>query len=243
MDFADVQTLVPGYVSPFYREADINLQNLDQEPTTPIPSTSGHSNSFPPLVNVSNRPSISFIIRPASGLTGRVYSRLIEQKNAINIPVLVEGPYGGMSKAVEEADEIVAFAGGIGITTILGYLTAYIASFPKSPGREMRATKLKIFWSVRESSLVEVFKSHLPPDVLLTERNVDITIVCKEMGDRRLNCEDILDRELSGKETIKRLAVLVCGPGKMADEIRAIVAEFRGYNYIKVSLVEESFGW
>lgn len=228
----------------------INLQMLPYGSTTPGRTSSIRTDLSSSVLHGSNKHSISFIIRPESGLTRRLQSRLLLQRRSLSLPVLIEGPYGHTLTDIKEADIILAFAGGIGITCILGYLTAYMSSFPDNLGEiepvrrlKKQTQRMKIFWAVREQSLVEAFKSQLPSEELLTERNVALAISCRDNGDPRLNCSEALRQGLQSTRANQKLTVLICGPGRMADEIRSCVVESSGPEYARVQLVEESFAW
>ncbi|KAI9740902.1 MAG: hypothetical protein M1818_004508 [Claussenomyces sp. TS43310] len=182
-----------------------------------------------------DKPSISFLIRPSAGLTKSLHTRLNGSiYSPISLPVLIEGPYGGISPAAASADTIICFARGIGITSILSYLGAYLRSYSNLPygkpvgesvsRRGMHAQRFVIYWSVYEASLVDAVRRQLPPLDLLWERNVDLTILCAQNGDHRLDVGATVRGELEGTQRCGqgcRTTMLVCGPGDFADDVRA----------------------
>ncbi|KAH7379091.1 hypothetical protein BKA64DRAFT_243741 [Cadophora sp. MPI-SDFR-AT-0126] len=124
-------------------KANIELSNM----------SSGHQNG----ASMSSKPSVTFIIRPKHGLTKTLHSRLLQDSRKSlqvkNITALVEGPYGSSPLAhFHNADTIVAIAGGIGITAILGYLQMYLSS--KQPSGEGRETALRKRRGVRATRFV-----------------------------------------------------------------------------------------
>ena len=74
--------------------------------------------------SLSTNASLSFVIRPCSGITKWLRATFISEKRTLSIPVLLEGPYGGCPADVFASQTIIAFAGGVGITGVLGYIHA-----------------------------------------------------------------------------------------------------------------------
>ena len=221
------------------RSPDVELQPVGHGTKQEIPAD-----------RQSDASCLSFIIRPGTGMTGRLYSRLLKQAAPVHIPVLLEGPYGFESTAFKDADVLLAFAGGIGITSILGYLNAYLSSASNTGGRDgsiklkgMRAQRMVIRWAVRESSLVEAIVPQIPGELLLRNHNMDTIISCGQRGDPRLDFRGILREEIQGSSGYSKFAIVVCGPGRMADEIRSNVVELKEIDNGRVELIEEVFAW
>lgn len=189
------------------------------------------------------QPSISFLIRPSLGLTHRLHSHLLSQSSTpFSLPVLIEGPYGGAPPAIAAVDTVLCIAGGIGITSILSYLHAYLDTFIDggltTRTKSMRAARFVIYWAVREGSLVDTILAQLPTADILSQRGVEFTIACSQMGDQRLDLAAVVGEEIE-RMGRGRLAVVVCGPAGMADDVRSVVGRGAG----KVELVVEKFGW
>jgi predicted ferric reductase len=198
-----------------------------------------------PAPAITSKPSISFIIRPEGGLTRHIYNRLSndgKKRISAKFPVLVEGPYGSAPKTkFQSADTIIAVAGGIGITSLLGYLELYLS------GEKKKATRFCLFWSVREESLIRAIKSQLGDLEALRRKGVEITITCTEEGDeqsRRMDVGAVVRGEVMSEGKVGRKACVVsCGPGGMADEVRKAVVGSIGKMGVSVELVEEAFCW
>jgi predicted ferric reductase len=198
-----------------------------------------------PVPIVSSKPSISFIIRPEGGLTRRVYDRLNsdgKKRKSASLPVLIEGPYGSTPKTkFQTADTIIAVAGGIGITSLLGYLELYLSSEKKA------ATKFCLFWSVREQSLIRAIKSQLGDFEMLRGKGVEITIAWTGEGDeqsRRIDIDTTVGGEVMSEGRVgRKVCVVSCGPGGMSDEVRKAVVGSIGKMGVSVELVEEAFCW
>ena len=207
-----------------------------------------------------SRPSISFILRPEQGLTQHIHSRLVkDSKRTISksIAVIAEGPYGSPPMtSLQNADTILAIAGGIGIASIIGYLNLYLTTLRSFDSDEEnsrqsrdrgRATRFLLFWSSREKSLIAAIKSQLEDLDVLRRKGVELTIVCtgeNDANDRRLDVRSIVTGELESEGNVgRKVCVVSCGPGVMADTVRAAVVRSIGKRGVDVKLVEEAFGW
>lgn len=204
----------------------------------------------------TSRPSVSFIIHPEHGLTRSLHKRLLKgNKKTIwkSLPVFVEGPYGSApSNSLRKAETILAIAGGIGITSILGYLKLYLSSLSVHPENERscrrsgRASRFVLFWSAREESLITAIKSELADADELRRRGIELTVVCTGQGGNgeRLNITQVVSDELESAQNAERSVCIVsCGPGGMADDVRATVVRCNGENGADVELIEDAFGW
>lgn len=94
---------------------------------------------------------LEVLLKARAGLTRKLYNALDEQNclsdHPVTIPVYVEGPYGN-SAPVKYYQEGLFFAGGIGITGVIGYVEEMAIanssdSFPKI---------IRLFWAIRSQS-------------------------------------------------------------------------------------------
>lgn len=70
--------------------------------------------------------SLVFYIRPRAGFTARL-ARHAESHPGAKVPVLLDGPYGGVDmRKLESSDRLVVFAGGSGAGWVLPFVTAFI---------------------------------------------------------------------------------------------------------------------
>jgi predicted ferric reductase len=229
-------------------ENAIELQTLE---------TANHQmpNSGP---SAPNKPSISFIIRPGTGLTRSLQNRLLKRSKMTMSAVFIEGPYGSADAAsLRKADTIVAVAGGIGITCILGYLNLYLTSLcaippddeTAVPRKRGRSSRFVLFWSAREESLITAIKSQLADAEELRRKGVEVNIVSTGEADdgqsaERLDISEVIRGELgSERNTGRNVCVVSCGPGGMADVVRAAVVRNIGKNGVDVGLIEDVFAW
>ncbi len=245
---------IAGWNNSAVSQIETSLDEISSSPTRPHTST---DNSTEPIIELqdiplgtahlhvsaaSQKPSISFIVRPEHGLTRHLHHRLLKS-NTAKISVLVEGPYGSApSTKLHNADTIFAIAGGIGITSILGYLELYLSS--QNTTKKGKMTRFILFWTVREKSLITAVESQIGDIERLKEKGVDVRIVCTGTGEGRVDVRDVVGREVEteGSEG-RRVCVVCCGPGALSDGVRAAVVKCVGKRGVSVDLVEEAFCW
>lgn len=223
------------------------------------------------------------------GLTKQLRSQVAAgDSNTDNIQqfgIWVEGPYGS-HHPVHKYDEIVIFAGGVGITGVYGY-----ASTIKKQSE--RQQKIYLHWVIADSQPLEWFGEYIDylkdddrfevtihitkrpeggiveettqeketpgssecPSEDSSEQRVDIIgdggyskksseslekgIITKSF--QRPSCYDLTQSHIS---TCKgSSAYVVCGPGKMNDEIRKSIADNIENANGRVDYFEESYSW
>lgn len=190
--------------------------------------------------------SISFIIRPEHGLTQHLHRYLVQAGNTpvrpITVPVWIEGPYGLTTLESDfcDADTVLALAGGIGITSILGYLKVHLAAIGQQETRKeigKKSRRFILFWSAREESLIKAVRSQLGDIGALRNKGVELRIFCTASTEgERVSIQELVRGEVrNGSQTFKeggsrrvKLCVLSCSPGTMADLVRAAVVDRRG---------------
>ncbi|XMA10829.1 hypothetical protein WAI453_003620 [Rhynchosporium graminicola] len=192
------------------------------------------------------RPSITFLIRPMKGLTSFVQRDLsVNPSELTYLPLTLEGPYGHTID-LSYADSILCIGGGIGITALLSYIQFFVeARRALSPA--IKASRLVLAWSHREREFAGIVRSMLPVDAkalgvefLWTCTGVDAAKREEGVGIGRLDISAVLEAEVG---SVKRLAVLVCAPGGLADEVRRQVVRLHGQGGTRIDLHEDSFTW
>lgn len=168
--------------------------------------------------SLSGRPTrgVTFFVKKSLGLTSHL------QKYATNnsaVRVLLDGPY--KSRPLKEmlvSDRLVLIGGGIGITAILPLAKVH--------------HNVKLYWSVKNDA-AGLIREIEPTTYLIREKEIRI-------GDR-LNVEEILRREAD--EGWGTVAVVVCGPGGMCDDVRAVVSKLGRERKTTFKLEVEAFSW
>ena len=191
---------------------------------------------------------ISFLIRPGGGITKKLRERLARAGSSLSLPILIEGPYGSSTTKVFASESILAFAGGVGITGVLGHLNHHIAMqrasrSPASGQGLFRVRKFSLFWTVKSRLELEALQPFLPDEATAQDAGIELQIVCTERGDQRLEWRDEIAKEKRAMDKSHSLCVLVCGPPVMADEIRRAVVKEHGSTGARIELVPEVFAW
>ncbi|KAF3384099.1 Ferric reductase transmembrane component 3, partial [Talaromyces pinophilus] len=226
-------------------DSTMELQNISLNPQSPS-------------ILDSTEPSISFIIRPEHGLTRYLHRALLSAGKTAgrtrSVPVWIEGPYGAtaLDPNFRDADTMVAFAGGIGITSVLGYLKAHLTAAEQDLRKEL-GKRFVLVWSAREDSLIQAVSSHFGDLTVLGAKGVELRISCTSSGEgaHRVDVKELLRDEIRNESQRSRnngsrrrkLCVLSCGPGRMADAVRAAVVGSVGTEGVVVSLAEDAFCW
>ncbi|KAF4475845.1 FRE1-ferric (and cupric) reductase [Fusarium agapanthi] len=161
------------------------------------------------VVSATEGRSTVFYARVRTGMTKKLASRVSgQQSEALRLRAIVEGPYhhsGDISPQLPHCKDILCIAGGIGITACLPYL------------RQGASGNTKLFWSSRKKGLITA----LTPALADLPRSVKVETVAGE----RLDLRGILTQELIGAPDDGALAIVMCGPPGMADEVRRDIVE------------------
>ena len=197
--------------------------------------------------------TMTFLIRPYDGFTARLRDVAARSKGpeAASARVVVDGPYGH-TQPLQTFENILFVVGGSGIVVPLSYLDVL--------SRSARVKSIRIVWAVRELSFaVDVARKDIGETVDGEKVSVDIYITRLEDGGEdaslserwpkgarplpgRPNVRDEVEDAVMGAEGA-RLAVVACGPGKMADDARRAVVDAIGKGGSQVEYFEESFTW
>lgn len=219
--------------------------DLDKAESPPIgyamstPTHMAASLDKPPLR--PRKTGVTLFIKKQKGLTAKLAAL---NTGEAGIPVMMEGSYNEEVTFMQENhlqptpdyQNIVCFAGGVGITGVLPFLD-------KFGGLTSHGSK-RLFWGVRSMPLVYAVEDMLGAyaGAQGSERrwgDIDVSISFGRFSIRSA-LQEYLDQASGG--TI----VVVCGPANMADQVRMIVSNMaknpaRGKTPLK--LVVESFTW
>lgn len=204
------------------------------------------------------------------GITRHTKQYLMKQKeNASRIGVWVEGPYGS-NHPVHKYDEIVMFAGGIGITGVY----CYAQSLRKKSTRQQ---KIYLNWVIPDTRPLEWFEEYL--EYLREDERFEITIhinkdrdfveenpeeeSIEETTESDSNSTQEKPESINSGSIVKQfgrpicyqlvedhivnsqssLCFVVCGPGTMNDEIRKSISANLERAPGRIDYFEESFSW
>ncbi|KAI6993402.1 hypothetical protein KC363_g8291 [Hortaea werneckii] len=130
--------------------------------------------------------SLVFYIRPRAGFTARL-ARHTESHPDVKVPVLLDGPYGGVDmRQLESPDRLVVFAGGSGAGWVLPFVTAFIRRMEKTDSGHVTPSMRIVFvtrdlatqrwFELALSELLsdrEGIRSHLAIELYYTGFNAD----------------------------------------------------------------------
>ncbi|AEO69177.1 d7b3b970-aa88-4140-93ef-6368a989957b [Thermothielavioides terrestris] len=204
-------------------------------------------------VLAKRKTTVSFIIRGRTGFTGALYSRAAARPDGRMVTrCLVEGPYRGSSR-LRSYGTVMLFAGGVGITQAVPHVRDLVAGF----GNGTVATrKVVLVWTIQSPEHLEWIRPWMT-EVLAMERRREVLRVLLfvsrprstkeihspsatvQMFPGRPNIDMLLGMEMESQ--VGAMAVSVCGPGALSDEVRRAVRvrQYQG----NVDFVEEAFSW
>lgn len=160
--------------------------------------------------------------RPGIGLTLYVRKSTGATKRLTahdDLLTLVEGPYrNNLTREVLRCDRLLLISGGIGITGLLPFVNNH--------------WNVKLAWSVKESArcLVEDLDGALGP---VADKEVRIG--------SRLDVRQLLEEGINAGW--ERVGVVVCGPGGLCDDVRAVVAAAGKLGKMEFELEVEAYSW
>lgn len=182
-------------------------------PSTPFTSAPSSLMALPKS-STPTTSGITVYIKRNKGLTKTLHSH-----SSSSIRALMDGPYRNTSsRPVLSTDRLILFAGGIGITGVLPFVHAH--------------PNVKLYWTVRseQSALVQELERTIPGHV---ERSIIV-------GGRN-DVRKALEVEAGAGWGL--VGVVVCGPGRMCDEVRNQTAVLGRAGGTKFELDVEAFLW
>lgn len=238
--------------------------NIESEPASGRPTEGAEilpsspnaleKQTMAPSFKASSAPtSISLVAAARSGFTRKLYDQAVKAEGG-NLKMLayVEGPYAGHER-MDSYGTVYMFAGGAGITHHLIQIRYLLQG---AIAKTVATRKIVLVWTVKDPQhfgwvsqwMNEVMWMPGRRDILKV-----ILYVTKPRHDRnyesphgtirthtgRCNPGAVLDAELP--ERVGACMVSVCGPGALADEVRAAARARMGIACIDMN--EESFTW
>ncbi|KAK4137808.1 hypothetical protein BT67DRAFT_371611 [Trichocladium antarcticum] len=201
----------------------------------------------------AKKTTLSFIIRGRTGFTGALYSQAAARPDGKLITrCLVEGPYRGSSR-LHSYGTVMLFAGGVGITQVVPHVRDLVAGYANGT---VATRKVIMVWTIQSPEHLEWIRPWMS-DVLAMERRREVLKIMLfvsrprstkeihspsstvQMFPGRPNIDTLLGMEMESQ--VGTMAVSVCGPGALSDEVRRAVRsrQYQG----SVDFVEEAFSW
>ncbi|WXC44609.1 hypothetical protein QX201_004344 [Fusarium graminearum] len=197
----------------------------------------------------SDSKTMAFLIRPYDGFTSRLRDTAsAEWPKNVSQRVLVDGPYGH-TQPLHTFDNVIFVVGGSGIVVPLSYLQL-LTSGASSP------RTVKIHWAVREPAFaLDVLKTDVADALGSANLSVEIHLTTHTPQDElqewpsqvtlrrgRIDAAAVVTRA-SNVVDGESLAVVACGPARMADDARRTVSDLLKRGVRGVEYFEESFQW
>ncbi|PNY24359.1 Uncharacterized protein TCAP_05704 [Tolypocladium capitatum] len=193
--------------------------------------------------------NMTFLIRPYKGFTRRLRD-LAATESPTRLRVLVDGPYGH-SQRLDQYDHLLFIVGGSGVVTALSYLQSLTGAAQGS------LKSIQLHWAVREAALARDALLNEIGDALSNSTvafSVDLymssqaaDLAMEQMPEVRLHsgrpdAGAVVRSAVARAGKHEALAVVACGPAKMADDSRfAAVHSLRAGS--RIDYFEESFRW
>ncbi|KHO00235.1 ferric reductase [Metarhizium album ARSEF 1941] len=196
--------------------------------------------------------SVSFVIGAQTGLTRQLFNKAQRSPGGITIRAAMEGPYAGHHN-LDSYGHLLLFAGSTGITHQMSYLRHHLEGYNAATVATRRVT---LVWIIREYESLEWVRPFMDrvlripnrKDILRIQvfvtrpqnaRDVMTSSSTVKMFPGRPNIPLLLSKEV--QEQVGAMAVTVCGPGALADDVRGAVRAVQGETV--VDFIEESFTW
>ncbi|KAG5932083.1 hypothetical protein E4U53_001493 [Claviceps sorghi] len=207
----------------------------------------------PDVESLSDRPNMTFMIRPRSGMTRRLRELLCKNGGSgpQKLKLVLEGPYGTAAN-VERYQRLLFIAGGTGITAVMPYIRGLLED---DPGRRGRPT-VRLVWAAPQEKFIRlVVEQHLGSlqrTCSLEKLELDFYVTSSKVGAEKshdLQCKyarpdiDALVQQFVQQTADGIAGVFVCGPGRMADDARKAVVRHAKATSGHVDLFEETYEW
>jgi len=204
-------------------------------------------------VLAQKKTSVSFVIRGCTGFTAALYSRAAANPDGKLVTrCLVEGPYRG-SHQLHSYGTVMLFAGGIGVTQVVPHVRDLVAGYSNGT---VAARKIIMVWVIQSPEHLEWIRPWMTEILAMEKRREVLRIMLfvsrprstkeihspsstVQMFPGRPNIDSLLGMEMQNQ--IGTMAVSVCGPGALSDEVRMAVRnrQYQG----QLEFVEEAFSW
>ncbi|KAK6387524.1 hypothetical protein LTS17_000793 [Exophiala oligosperma] len=197
--------------------------------------------------------SVSLVMAARSGMTRNLFEAARAQPNRkLQLKGFLEGPYAGHD-SLESYGTVVMFAGGAGITHHLIQIRHLLAG---ARSQTVATRKMVLVWSIRDTHQMEWVKPWMNEILHMEGRREVLRIIVHvskptqpinqnkskptmQVVKGRVDPGSILDEVLPIR--VGTTMVSVCGPGALADEVRAAVRS--RIHLAALDMNEESFTW
>ncbi|KAK4123505.1 hypothetical protein N657DRAFT_573166 [Parathielavia appendiculata] len=204
-------------------------------------------------VLAAKKTTLSFIIRGRTGFTSTLYNRAAAHPDGKMVTrCFVEGPYRGSSR-LHSYGTVMLFAGGVGITQAVPHVRDLVGGYSNGT---VATRKVILVWAIQSPEHLEWIRPWMTEVLAMEKRREVLRIMLfvsrprstkeihspsstVQMFPGRPNIDTLLGMEVENQ--IGTMAVSVCGPGGLSDEVRRAVRnrQYQG----NIDFVEEAFSW
>ncbi|KAF4123307.1 FAD-binding domain [Geosmithia morbida] len=196
---------------------------------------------------------VSFVIRGRTGFTNALYKKAAATSTGkLETKCWVEGPYGA-KHPLDSYGTVVLFAGGVGVTHQVPYVKELVAGFADGT---VATRRLLLVWTIQSPEHLEWIRPWMT-EILSMDRRRDVLRIMLfvsqprsskeihspsstvQMFPGRPNISTLLSMEQ--EQQVGAMAVSVCGPGALSDEVRRVVRQRQSRT--SVDFIEEAFSW
>ncbi|KZZ97686.1 ferric reductase [Moelleriella libera RCEF 2490] len=196
--------------------------------------------------------AVTFIIGAQTGLTRKLFREASQSPRGVRLRAAMEGPYAGHHN-LDSYGHLVLFAGSTGITHQISYLRHHMEGYNAGT---VATRRLTLVWIIRSYESLEWVRPIMDSILRIPNRKdilriqifvtrplnpLDLTQTSStvKMFPGRPNVPLLLMKEV--QDQVGAMAVSVCGPGGLADDVRGAVRAVQGDTV--VDFIEESFTW
>jgi len=193
------------------------------------------------------------IIRRRNGATNKIFQKAAAApEGTITVRALVEGPYG-THHSLRSFGTVVMFAGGIGITHQLPNVKELVQGYLDNT---VATRKVTLIWVLQNPEHLQWVKRQMTSILAIEKRREVLKVILfvtkpkqsteimspsttVQMFPGKPNIEQVLQTEMN--QRIGTIAVTVCGPGAMSDDVRYAVRTH--VDSANIEFIEEAFSW
>ena len=196
---------------------------------------------------------VSFVIRARTGFTDSLYQKALAAPGGrLETSCFVEGPYGARH-SLDSYGTVLLFAGGVGITHQVPYVKQLVAGYNDGI---VATRKVVLVWTIQSPEHLEWIRPWMT-EILGMEGRRDVLRIMLfvsqprsskeihspsstvQMFPGRPNITTLMNREQ--EQQVGAMAVTVCGPGSLSDEVRQAVRASQHRS--NIDFIEEAFSW
>ncbi|KAK6544452.1 hypothetical protein TWF694_001147 [Orbilia ellipsospora] len=197
--------------------------------------------------------TVELIVRRRTGATNSMFQKAAKSpEGTTTVTALVEGPYG-THHSLTSYGTVVLFAGGVGITHALPNVQELVQGYVDGT---VATRKVTLVWVLQNPEHLQWVKRQMTSILAIEKRREILKVilfVTKPKQSREImspsstvqmfpgkpNIEQVLQAE--AEERVGTMAVSVCGPGGMSDDVRFAVRNM--VDYVNIDFIEEAFSW